>query len=99
MSYFSRLIYSRGVKRGVMSFTTRHRYGKASAMPLRASEALPLTSLWLVRERSANEANRTAHTLRGRCNRLFAPLIIFLPTKLRYLVELSTGLSTREING
>jgi len=28
-----------------MSFTTRHRYGEASAMPLRASEALPLTSL------------------------------------------------------
>ena len=27
MCYFSRLIYSRGVKRAVMSFTTRHRYG------------------------------------------------------------------------
>ncbi len=62
MSYFSRLIYSRGVKRGVMSFTTRHRYGEASAMPLRASEALPLTSLWLVRERNVLVKRTEQHT-------------------------------------
>jgi hypothetical protein len=67
MRYISRLIYSRGVKRSLTSFTTHHRLSDASARPLRASRVLPLTALGACSGAKRQRSEPNTHTLRGRC--------------------------------
>ena len=56
MGYFSCLIYSRGVKRAVMSFTVTSPYGDD---PQGEEPNLPLTALELVREFVTQQAAST----------------------------------------